>query len=49
MQIKNSVFLVTGGASGLGAAFTLKKFHDALLAQGSVPLPIVRKALLEER
>ncbi|MGC9291559.1 MAG: DUF885 domain-containing protein [Acidobacteriaceae bacterium] len=29
-----------------GAAFSLKKFHDALLEQGGVPLPIVRRALL---
>src|SRR5262249_29399717 len=31
----------------LGPGFTLRKFHDALLAQGSAPLPIVRKALLD--
>jgi uncharacterized protein (DUF885 family) len=29
-----------------GASFSLKKFHDALLEQGGVPLPIVRRALL---
>ncbi len=31
----------------LGAGFTLKKFHDAFLAQGPAPLPLVRKALLD--
>ncbi len=30
----------------LGASYSLKKFHDAFLAQGSVPLPLVREALL---
>jgi uncharacterized protein (DUF885 family) len=31
----------------LGAAYTLRKFHDAFLALGAIPLPILRKALLE--
>lgn len=30
----------------LGPAFTLQKFHDAFLAQGTLPLPLLRKALL---
>jgi len=30
----------------LGPAYTLQKFHDALLAQGALPLPLVRQALL---
>lgn len=30
----------------LGAAYTLQKFHDAFLAEGSIPLPLVREALL---
>jgi uncharacterized protein (DUF885 family) len=30
----------------LGPAFTLRKFHDALLKEGALPLPLVRKALL---
>lgn len=30
----------------LGTAFTLKKFHDAFLALGSIPLPLARRALL---
>jgi uncharacterized protein (DUF885 family) len=30
----------------LGAAYTLQKFHDAFLAEGGVPLPLVRAALL---
>ncbi len=29
-----------------GAAFNLGKFHDAFLAQGAVPVPLVRRALL---
>jgi uncharacterized protein (DUF885 family) len=32
----------------LGSAYTLRKFHDAFLAQGAAPLPLVRKALLEQ-
>jgi uncharacterized protein (DUF885 family) len=31
----------------LGAAFTLRKFHDALLAEGGMPLPLLRQALLD--
>jgi uncharacterized protein (DUF885 family) len=31
----------------LGAKFSLKKFHDAFLAEGAAPLPIVRAALLK--
>jgi len=31
----------------LGPQYSLKKFHDAFLAQGAAPLPLVRKALLE--
>lgn len=30
----------------LGAQYTLRRFHDAFLAQGAIPLPLVRKALL---
>ena len=30
----------------LGASYSLKKFHDALLAEGTLPLPLVREALL---
>ena len=30
-----------------GANYSLRKFHDALLAQGSIPLPLLRGALLE--
>jgi uncharacterized protein (DUF885 family) len=29
-----------------GAAFSLEKFHNELLCQGGVPLPIVRRAML---
>ncbi|HWE29255.1 MAG TPA: DUF885 domain-containing protein, partial [Polyangia bacterium] len=32
----------------LGAAYTLRRFHDAFLAEGAIPLPLVRRALLEE-
>ena len=31
----------------LGAQYSLRKFHDAFLALGAIPLPILRKALLE--
>ena len=31
---------------GIGSAFTLRKFHDAFLAEGAIPLPLVEKALL---
>lgn len=31
----------------LGAQFTLRKFHDAFLSEGAIPLPLVRRALLE--
>jgi uncharacterized protein (DUF885 family) len=27
--------------AGLGAKFDARKFHDAVLAQGSVPLPVL--------
>jgi uncharacterized protein (DUF885 family) len=30
----------------LGAAYTLRKFHDAFLAQGQLPLPLLWEALL---
>jgi uncharacterized protein (DUF885 family) len=30
----------------LGAAYSLQKFHDAFLAQGPLPLPLIRQALL---
>lgn len=30
----------------LGAAYSLQKFHDAFLAEGAAPLPLVRAALL---
>ena len=30
----------------LGAGFTLKRFHDAVLAIGSMPPALVREALL---
>ena len=30
-----------------GASFSLEKFHDEFLRQGGVPLPIVRRALLQ--
>jgi uncharacterized protein (DUF885 family) len=32
----------------LGSAYTLRKFHDNFLAQGAAPLPMVRRALLEQ-
>jgi uncharacterized protein (DUF885 family) len=31
----------------LGAQFTLRKFHDAFLSEGAIPLPLVRKVLLD--
>ncbi len=30
----------------LGAAYTLRKFHDAVLRQGSLPLPLLRRILV---
>ncbi len=30
----------------LGDGYTIKKFHDAFLAEGTLPLPLVREALL---
>ncbi len=30
----------------LGAQYSLRKFHDAFLSQGAIPLPLVEKALL---
>ena len=30
----------------LGHKFSLKKFHDALLRHGAIPIPLVEKALL---
>jgi uncharacterized protein (DUF885 family) len=30
----------------LGSAFTLEKFHDALLAHGDPPIPLIRKMIL---
>jgi uncharacterized protein (DUF885 family) len=30
----------------MGADFTLQKFHDAFMAQGFPPIPVVRRALL---
>jgi uncharacterized protein (DUF885 family) len=32
----------------LGAAFTERKFHDAFLAEGSIPVALIRAKLLEE-
>lgn len=32
----------------LGAGYSLRKFHDAFLAEGAIPLPLVRRALLGE-
>ncbi len=31
----------------LGAGFSMRKFHDAFLAEGAAPIPLVRRALLE--
>jgi uncharacterized protein (DUF885 family) len=31
----------------LGAAYSLRRFHDAFLGEGALPLPLVRRALLE--
>jgi uncharacterized protein (DUF885 family) len=33
----------------LGRAFTLRRFHDAFLAEGPIPLPLMRRALLDEK
>ena len=30
----------------LGAAYSLRRFHDAFLSEGAIPLPLVRRALL---
>jgi len=30
----------------MGSAYTLQKFHDALLAHGDPPLPLVRPMIL---
>jgi uncharacterized protein (DUF885 family) len=30
----------------LGPQFTLRKFHDAFLSEGAIPLPLLRRALL---
>ncbi|MCA1664533.1 MAG: DUF885 domain-containing protein [Myxococcales bacterium] len=30
----------------LGAGYSLRRFHDAFLSQGAIPLPLVRRALL---
>lgn len=30
----------------LGSQYSLRKFHDAFLAQGAIPLPLIRRALL---
>lgn len=32
----------------LGSAFSLKKFHDALLSHGSPPIPLIRERVLAE-
>ena len=32
----------------LGADYSLRRFHDAFLAEGAIPLPLVRRVLLEE-
>src|SRR5581483_3425972 len=32
----------------LGAAYSLRKFHDAFLGEGAIPLPLMRRALLAE-
>ncbi|WP_437998010.1 DUF885 domain-containing protein [Sorangium sp. So ce185] len=34
--------------AALGAAFSLRRFHDALLAHGSPPLPLIRERVLAE-
>ncbi|HEY2743164.1 MAG TPA: DUF885 domain-containing protein [Polyangia bacterium] len=31
----------------LGAGYSLRKFHDAFLSEGALPLPLMRRALLE--
>ncbi len=33
----------------LGSAFSLRKFHDAFLSEGAIPLPLVRRVLLDEK
>ena len=33
----------------LGAAFSLQKFHDAFIAVGPLPLPLVREKMLGAR
>jgi hypothetical protein len=30
----------------MGAEYTLQKFHDAFIALGPLPLPLIRKAML---
>ena len=32
----------------LGADYSLQKFHDAFIALGPLPMPLIRKALLGE-
>jgi uncharacterized protein (DUF885 family) len=32
----------------VGSAYTLRKFHDAFLGEGELPIPLVRRALLSE-
>jgi uncharacterized protein (DUF885 family) len=32
----------------LGAAYSLQKFHDAFIAIGPLPMPLMRKAMLGE-
>jgi uncharacterized protein (DUF885 family) len=33
----------------LGAQYSLRRFHDAFLAEGAIPLPLVRRVLLDEK
>jgi uncharacterized protein (DUF885 family) len=30
----------------VGAAYSLRRFHDAFLSEGAIPLPLLRRALL---
>ena len=30
----------------LGAGYSLRRFHDAFLSEGAIPLPLLRRALL---
>jgi uncharacterized protein (DUF885 family) len=35
-------------SSRMGAAFSLQRFHDALLSHGSPPVPLIRERVLAE-